>query len=520
MTTRIESRTTRTDVAVETSLGVLPVAPHWKTVDLNSYSDAKVEITNTARSVMTSGRGVREGTPTDLTAGFGYNIDNTGDNVLPQICAFLFNTPKERATRSVLHGASAITTPSATVTAVTATSITMSNVSYPIQAGDLIILADGANDRAVQRVVDGAVNTITVEPANVGGAALTVVSPLRNDARVIKVGVRTTAVATLTGSAANVKLKLAPTVVTSLALSVGEWIFVGGDSASTKFAQTEPFYARVSAVSNDTLTFDATTRPVPLTAEDVSGLDIYVGTYVSDGEKQLSFTYSRYLGKDASNKNMRESFRGSMASEMALNMEAKSLVTCDFTYMCMDGEMVSLDDAAHNALYSNTVEADDGAGISTVTDVYRQRLVIPKLGVVNPAAIHAFVKTLTMNVQNNLTLDDAQGVLGAIGASAGDFVATGSMQVYLVSSQIREAMRCNCTAALDIICARKNAGFVLDVPALKLSNGSINIEKGQSVTIDLDKSAFESSRGYTMSYTNFHYIPTAAMPEGSTGCDC
>ena len=125
-----------------------------------------------------------------------------------------------------------------------------------------------------------------------------------------------------------------------------------------------------------------------------------------------------------------------------------------------------------------------------------------------------------MNVNNNLTLDDAQGVLGAIGASAGDFTATGSMQVYLVSSKIREAIRCNCTAALDIICARKNAGYVLDIPALTLSNGSINVEKGQSVTIDLEQSAFESARGYTVSYTSFHYIPNVAMPKGSTGCDC
>lgn len=519
MTTRIESRTTRTDVAVETALGELPVAPHWKTVDLNSYSDAQVEITNTARSVMTSGRGVREGTPTDLTAGFGYNIDNTGDNVLPQICAFMFSVPKERASRSVLAGAPKITLPTLTITAITADSVTLS-AAPPFAVNDIVVSVDGVNNRAAQVVTAVAGNKLTLAPIAVGAAALTVPAAIPSDARVIKVGVRAAVQSTLTGAADKVTLQIDAATITALNVESGEWIFVGGDSVGTRFASTEPFYARVSVVEATTLTFDATTRPVPLAPETAATLDVYLGTHVKDGEDSISFTYSRYLGKDGDNKNMRESFRGSMASEMALNMEAKSLVTCDFTYMCMDGEMVSLDDAAHNALYADTVEADDGSGISTVTDVYRQRLVIPKLGVVNPAAIHAFVKTLTMNVQNNLTLDDAQGVLGAIGASAGDFVATGSMQVYLVSSQIREAMRCNCTAALDIICARKNAGFVLDVPALKLSNGSINIEKGQSVTIDLDKSAFESSRGYTMSYTNFHYIPAAAMPEGSTGCDC
>ena len=518
MTTRIESRETRTDVAVEATLGTLPAVPDWKTIDLNSYSDAQVDYTATARSVLSAGRGVKKGTQTDMTANFGYNIDNTGDNVLPQISSFFFRIPKERATRSVLQGLMGVTIVENKIVSRTATTITLTTAPA-LAAGDLIVLADGINDRAVQEVVSLAAAVVTVKPAYTGGAALSAAAALRKDSRVIKVGVRAAA-AVLTGAASLVTLKLTAAAVTSLNVQVGEWVFVGGDTAAYRAANSEPFYARVSAVTADTLTFDATTRPIPVAAENVPSLDVFVGTYVNDGDKTISFTHSRYLGKDADAKHMRETYGGSIASEMALNMDAKSFVTCDFSYMCMDGNIAALDDAEHTAQYTNVTPPTDGEAISTVTDVYRQRLVIPKLGVVNPAAIHAFVKTLTVNVNNNLTLDDAQGKLGAIGASAGDFTATGSMQVYLVSTAIREAIRCNCTAALDIICARKNAGFVLDMPALTLSNGAIAIEKGQSVTIDLDQAAFESSRGYTMSYTNFHYLPKAAMPEGSTGCDC
>lgn len=519
MATRIESRETHTEMAVETSLGVVPAVPAWRTIDLNSYSDASIDYTATARSVLSEGRGVKKGTQTDMTATFGYNIDNTGDNVLAQISSFLFNVPKERATRSILAGAPKVTLASLNVTAVTATSITTS-AAPPIAVGDLIILSDGVNNRSVQHVTAVAASVITCAPAYAGGAALTVQNPRRADTRIIKVGIRAAAASTLTGAATAVTLKLTAAAVTSLNLKIGEWVFVGGDTAAMRPVNTEPFYARVSAIAGDTITFDATTRPAAVAPEDVATLDVFVGTYVSDGVDTISFAHSRYLGKDDANKHMREVYTGSIASEMAINMDAKSLLTCDFSYMCMKGDTLALDNAAHTAAYGTITPAMEGEAISTVTDVYRQRLVIPKLGTVNPAAIHAFVKTLTVNVNNNLTLDDAQGTLGAIGASAGDFTATGSMQVYLVSTKIREAIRCNCTAALDVICARKNSGFVLDMPALTLSNGAISIEKGQSVTIDLDQSAFESSRGYTLSYTNFHYLPNIAMPAGSTGCDC
>lgn len=519
MTTRIESRETRTDIAVEATLGELPADVQWKTVDLNTYSDASVELENTARSVMTSGRGLKKGTPTDLTASFGYNIDNTGDNVLAQISAFLFNTPKERATRSILQGSEHITLVANDIVTVTANSITLTSAPTMV-TGDLIVLSDGVNDRAVQHVTGVVGNVISVAPAKVGGSALVPQNPMRGDARVIKVGIRSATSSTLTGSVSSVTLKMDNAAITALGVMVGEWLFVGGDTAGFRFVNTQPFYARVSAISADTLTFDATTRPVAVAPEDAAGLDVFVGSYVHDGSKSITFTHSRYLGVDGEGKIMREVFNGSLASEMALNMEAKSLVNNDFTFMCMDGDLLAMDTGTHAADYADTIPAVDGDAISTVTDVYRQRLVIPKLGAVNPAAIHAFVKTLTVNINNNLTLDDAQGKLGAIGASAGDFTATGSMQVYFVSAKIREAIRCNCTAALDIICARKNSGFVLDMPALTLSNGAVNVEKGQSVTIDLDQNAFESTRGYTLSYTSFHYIPDAAMPEGSAGCDC
>lgn len=518
MPTRIESRETRTDVAPEAVVGTIPngATALWRTLDLNSYSDAQVEIESQARSVMTSSRGQRKGTPTDLTASIGYNMDNTGDNVLPQICGFMFNTPVERTTRSVLHGAAAIALAENKLVSATATTITATS-ALTFAAGDIIVLVDGTNNRVPLKVASVAAAVVTFEVLNAGNVFVPPATMPR-EARIVKVGRVVAEQLTLTGFADKVTLSAATLDWSTLGLQVGEWIHVGGDNQF--FASTEPFYARISAVAGTLLTFDATTRPVSLAAEDATNVEVFYGTFVKDGGKTVSFTHARYLGKDDANKHMREWFTGSIPSEMSFNLEEKSILNCDFTYTCLSGKVEALDDATHAAQFANVLPEFKGDAISTVTDIYRQRLVIPKLGTVNPAAIHGFIKSGTVNVNNNVSLDSAQGVLGAIGATAGDFTATGSLEVYFTSTALSEAIRCNCTVAMDLICARKNSGFVLDMPALTLGNGAISVEKGQSVKIALDKTAFESERGYTLSYTSFNYLPASAMPEGTTGCDC
>lgn len=523
MPDRIESRITRTDVTPEKVIGVVPsgATAKWRPLDLNSYSDASVSYDSQARAVMTSGRRLKKGTQTDKTVQFGYNIDNTGDNVLAQICAFLYNTPVEHGvTRSILDGSVAVSLAPIAITAKAAGSITAAaTLLGKFVTDDIVILQDGVNDRTPLRVTGAVTTALPVAPLN-AGAALDVTTPLPNDARVIKVGkVFTGEELTLQGAADKVTLTATTTNWATLGLRVGEWVHVGGDNAF--FASTEPFYARVASINGLVLTFDSTSRAISTVAVKATGVEFFIGTYVFDGDTSISFTHARYFGKDDNGKHIREFYVGCIPSEMAINLEEKSFVTCDFTYNGMDGYTQLYDDAAHAAQFATNYPEYSGAAISTVTDIVRQRFVVNKAGVVNPAAIHGFIKNGTVNINNNITMESAQGVLGSIGGTAGDFTATGSVTAYFVNTAALEAIRCNCTVGMDLIAARGNAGFVLDIPEMTLGNGALTIEKGQSVTIDLDQAAFGSSKfNLTMSYTSFNYLPNKAMPAGKAGCNC
>ena len=117
------------------------------------------------------------------------------------------------------------------------------------------------NDRTPLVVTTLAAGTVTFAPL-IAAQSVRVGHSVAK-ARIVKVGMKaaaddmvlaaTGATATLTATAAD---------FTKLGLTVGEWIFVGGDDTVSKFATTPPFYARVSAITAKVLTFDSTTSPI------------------------------------------------------------------------------------------------------------------------------------------------------------------------------------------------------------------------------------------------------------------
>jgi hypothetical protein len=75
-----------------------------------------------------------------------------------------------------------------------------------------------------------------------------------------------------------------------------------------------------------------------------------------------------------------------------------------------------------------------------------------------------------------------------------------------------QAVRNNSDVTLDVIMAKSNAGQVYDLPLIALGNGRLQVDKDQAITLPLDTMAAAGATGYTMSLTNFPYLPTAAMP--------
>lgn len=517
---RIAAKQTFSAHAVETTEGVESTKAYTE-IDLNEYSDVGSQFESQNRQVLARGRRPLKGTQTSRSDAFGYNIDNTVRNVEKQMASFMYDVPSNvRSTRHFLDGHPKVTAVPTDYTLTDAVTITLANASgLTVAAGDIVAVLDGVNNRRAQVVSAKNAAAITVAPLVAGNSLLLNGAMVATNAREIRVvGLALGTGGTIQGFVDRVELKygsLAPS-----GLRVGEWVFIGG--AGKNVGSNQPFYGRISAINTTTgvITFDATTRPISTTSSAITaGTPLFFGMFFTDDEDQVTLTHMRSLSKDGNGKNQVEVVTGCFGSELAFNASEKSFVNMDFTYIAMNTRYDRLDDTQYNLKYSSLITASENTPINTATDVYRQRLVIDKVGSMNTAAIHGLVQEFNVTLNNSLTEATGMGKLGNDGTTAGDVMASGNITAFFVDLAALEAVRCNCTASADLICARKNEGFVVDLPALTLTSNGLTISNDNSVQIELDKTAHKSKYGHVVSYTSFAFLPDEAMPD-ATACDC
>lgn len=518
---KIDSRGVYSLVAPESVFGAFPAGAAWRKLDLNSYSDAGSSYESTPREVMDGSRRAKKGKQSGKDVNFGYNIDITKGNTIAQVASFLYNTPKEKFTsRSVVAGSPLTTMTTVALTSITATTAVLASAppAGSLVAGDIIIIEDGVNDRTPLVVTTLAAGTVTFAPLNATQSVR--IGHSLAGARIVKVGLKAAAAdMVLAVSGATATLTTTAADFTKLGLTVGEWIFVGGDDTVSKFATTPPFYARVSAIAAKVLTFDSTTSPIVADAGAGKTINIFLGTFIFDGSIRTSYTHARYLGKQEDGKNLVETFTGCVPNEMSVNLSEASYANLDLAYMAIDHRPTAVDTATFNSTYANVSESKDDDAYHTSSDVFRQRLYVEG-SQLNPAAITSFAQEATLSITNNISADTGLGKLGAFDYSTGNFGLSGSVTAYFIGLEAVNAIRCNCTVGMDMILASKNTGIVIDMPAFTIG-GSIDVEANTSIKMSLEQAAFASSKfGFVLGWTAFAYLPAAAMPSGLDGCDC
>ena len=488
----------------EATLGVVPATGTWMTREPNSFDDLGAEYTKTARRPFSPSRQRKKGATTDMDADGGYNEDLTQNNMQTELEEFFFANLREQ---TFLSG----------VAAVAATDDYTVTSTAGMIAGHLL-QAKGFNDNANNRVdVVTAITDAThvsvaaglVDEAAAPGKTLEVVGFqfTAGDVSIDVVGGK----AVLSGSTVDMN---------DFGLVPGQWVFIGGDDAATKFATIDQFYARVYDISDDgtTMRFDKTTQTVVTDAGAGQTIRMFFGPCLRNEDDpdlitRFSSTMERTLGRD-DNGTQSEYITGAVASELSWNSPQAGLVNLDLGYIAQKANTRNGTDGPMSARVDNLrLPALGEDAFNTSSNLYRIRMGIIDPATLNPNPLFARVTEWTGTFNNNVSSAKAQGVLGGFDTIAGNFDVDIEVTAYFTTIDAIHGVKCNWDVTFDAIYAKQNAGVYVDIPLLSLGGGRLEIEQDSAIMLPLENAAAESEFGHTALIGWFSYLPDVAMPD-------
>jgi hypothetical protein len=302
---------------------------------------------------------------------------------------------------------------------------------------------------------------------------------------------------------------------TTLGLVEGEWIFVGGDNPTERFDTAGTFYARVSKIEAKKLTFDNGTFRAGLSADAGASktIKIFMGAVLknertADLIKRKSYCFERTLGKDLStNQKQAEYISGAVLGEFSLEAKQGEMLKADLSFIATNNEYRTGALLSDGKLTASLGES----GINTTSDIRSIRLSLVDDTKSTSTPLFAYVTETSIEVNNNLSENKALGTFGAIDVSAGNFEVSGKTTAYFTTVQAVEAVRKNADVGLYALFATKGKGLIFDIPLVGLGGGTLNVEKDNPITLELEAMGAENKFGYTMMYVNFPLLPKVAM---------
>lgn len=505
---KIDSNVTGLRYAEEASVGVLPGSPIWYPLEPNSYDDFGGEITTIARNPISDTRQRKKGVVTDFDASGGFNMDLTQTNLQDMMQGFMF---ADTVTKTSFGGAGEITNVDGTGEDFEAAS------GLDAFAANDLVFADGFTNAA---------NNGLHVVSSAAAASLTTTSNLVDEtppstATLRKVGFQGAAGDLDIDASGSLPILTTATLdFTTMGLEVGEWIYIGGDSASLAFSNAENNgFKRIRAIAAGSLTFDKSATTMVTEASTTETVQIFFGSVLKNRTGtdivRRSYQLERTLGApdDASPSQVQAQYiTGAIPNTFAMNIQQADKITIDLAFVGRDSETIDGPTSLKSGTRPTIVES---SAFNTSSDFSEIKMHLVQAGVENPSALFAYVTDITININNNVTPNKAVGVLGAFDATAGIFEVGGTLTAYFTDVAAIEAVRANSDISMHVHMVKENAGITFDLPLVTLGDGRPNIEQDAAVTLPLSMEAATASKidtnmDYTLLFMFWDYLPDAA----------
>lgn len=518
----ISANCTRLTYAVEKE-GILPENLDWKGLDPASYTgDFGATPQFTSADTVGSGRAPRKGRLSGKEVGVAFENYMRQKELQPFLPGFFINFPIETPSTNKLRPPAS--NPS-TVTAVTATrgytgtNFTAAN-GWTTGDGNYLVVAEGFTNRAnngLREVTGVAATSLTVrgattaEPSPPSGASLEVCGYVANKSGELPA---------LTYSGGI--LSLASTLLGeggALALTPGTFVYLGGDTPASKFAQSaNEGWARVSAVSTAKVDFDLTTF-TPVADAGKATTQVFIPTRVfrddiqCDASRVTTYAFERRLGKsDTTNPHEQSQLvTGGFPNQLDFAMGTNAEVRATLTFM---GRESFRRDGKSNATQpwsgADPDPIDESALYNTSDDIQYAQLYRHDSNDSKRQDVIGKILDGNFTLNNNAKGIPAWGVFGNYDVNPGKLMVDTTVNALFTSTEALDLAEDSIDAGFFLVFARGHSGYILDVPLVTVQSSSPTVDSDEPIMISITNQGNESAFGYAASLQYFDYLPTTA----------
>lgn len=489
---------------IETALGVAGTL--WKKLEPNDVTAWGANISKVARDPISSDRQRRKGTVTDLDSAPGFDHDLTREVFQDFIEGFAFASARYPYSGSTTRqGRIQSGSSFDDLEAVNSTSsFDHSAITTAMTQGRLLYARgfDSAANNGMHEVDTGSSTTSTVVTSS-----LVDETPGNTDNATIEIAGHRGATGDLTWTAATLTLGSTVLDFTTLGLSPGQVIHIGGLTATNQFAQGVA-YGRIYSITTNAIVFDKVSGT--LAADDTGtgkDIDILFGSFirnvdVTDNDYlEQSYQFEIAMPNLGTGGTTRWQYAiGNYANQVTFNLPLADKATITFGFVGTDTENpVSSQETGADV----PVEPVETTAFNTSQDIARLRV-----QQVDETGLTTCFKNLSLTLNNQVTPEKCLGTLGATELNLGTYLVDVDAQVLLTNEDVIAAIKDNETVTFDFILKNDDGAIAADIPSMTLGDGTLELPRNESVRINTPGEAFkDATLGYTAAFSLIPMVP-------------
>ena len=297
---------------------------------------------------------------------------------------------------------------------------------------------------------------------------------------------------------------------TTLGLTVGQGLWIGGSATANKFATAANYgMTRIEAIVANKVTLNKRSQAFATDAGTGKNIYILFGRFIRNVAVDHSDWLERTFQFEAAFPNLGDAgatryqySTGNACDQITMELPLADKATFSVGFVGLQAEDFT------GTRKTNAASAREPVGttaFNTSQDIVRLRV-----QEVDETGLTTDFKSFRMTITNNVSPEKVLGQVGAKYTNYGSFFVDIAATLLFTDEDVVDAISNNTTIGCDFVLRNGDGGLLFDLPSGTLGDGRMDLPVNQSVQLNISLTTFEDDTlGTSLGVTLFPYLPSS-----------